>query len=88
MVDLWWIAGAAAYGFVAGFLTGASKTAGTAKDVVLALVSGGILGTVLTVFKDIDVGGQFLLFFFVAFFIGLLVGKWYQEKHGGFKITR
>jgi hypothetical protein len=81
LVDILWLVGALLYGILTGFLTGVSPTPGTTKSVVVVLVQGGILATVLTVFKDVDVAGQFLFGFSLGFFAGLALGVWFRVSH-------
>jgi len=83
LIDVWWIAGASAFGFVSGFLTGASNKSGTAKDVVVALLGGGVIGTVITSFNNVDLAGQYLFSFSVVFFVGLVFGSLFRKKKGG-----
>ena len=75
------MSGALFYGILTGFLDGVSPTQGTTKSVLVALVQGGVFGTVLTVFKDVDVAGQFLFGFSLGFFVGLVPGIWFRMKH-------
>ncbi len=81
MVDILWLVGALFYGILTGFLDGVSPAQGTTKSVLVALVQGGVLGTVLTVFKDVDVAGQFLFGFSLGFFAGLGPGIWFRLKY-------
>jgi TctA family transporter len=81
LVDILWLTGALLYGILTGFLTGVSPAPGTTKSVLVALVQGGVLGTVLTVFKDVDVAGQFLFGFSLGFFAGLVPGVWFRLKY-------
>lgn len=63
MVNLWWIFASLMFGFIAGFLMGASATRGTAKAVAVALLIGGVFAIIVTFVKDIDLVGQFLFNF-------------------------
>ena len=47
----------------------------------MVLVQGGVLATVLTVVKDVDVAGEFLFGFSLGFFAGLGVGIWFRLKY-------
>jgi hypothetical protein len=81
LVDILWLVGALLYGVLTGFLTGVSPTPGTTRSVVVVLVQGGVLATVLTVVKDVDIAGEFLFGFSLGFFAGLGVGIWFRLKY-------
>jgi hypothetical protein len=84
-LELWWFFGAILYGSICGFLTGASSTKGTAKAVVVTLVSGGIVATALTFANQIDIAGQFLFGFSFGFIVGLAIGLRYRSEATGKK---